>query len=159
MPYTEIIPTTRMILSPYIYKAVLMTGPDSYQEYFQKRWLEGESFINCEHDTVFFPGAIEELEKCPRPWCAFHTSINGDFMRGQMAPLALAKFSAELIEEYPDIWTEMTEVAKEKNNPTPKWMWCDAWLQKCIKQRCHQHYPPVLNAKPNIVQEHTHEID
>lgn len=150
LPYTIIQPATRIILSTYNYEPVLMTGEDDYLNYFKQRWQEGESFINCEHDTVFWHGAVEELERCPEEWCAYgqygQGFGEGQFVDGEPPTLALMKFRAEFIEKYPDVWDLMP--ANNPLGPTPKWQWCDTWLSMYTKEKgivCHQHFPPVAN--------------
>jgi hypothetical protein len=48
-----------------------MTDDFSYGRYFRERWDEGKTFINVEHDTAFWPGALEEIWDCPEPLCIF----------------------------------------------------------------------------------------
>lgn len=154
VPYTWYNPDTYKCLQRYEYTPVRMIKDTDYYAYFKQRWAEGDSFINCEHDTVFWDGAIESLEQCPEGWCAFATDENVDFRRSSLPPLALAKFSDSFIQQYPDIW----------DNPdwaewpgVPMWQILDAWLHRHAGQRgvrCHQHFPSVINANPvkNVVE-------
>jgi hypothetical protein len=158
VPYTALNPLTIICLAFYDHECIEMVDDDSYCGYFQQRWKDGESFINCEHDTVFWLGAIESLERCPEPWCAFDTQDFGAFKRGKMPPLALAKFSAPFIKKYPDVWDEMADTVSYPGvvqaGCAPSWMWCDAFLHGYManeKVRCHQHFPPVLNDKETFV--------
>lgn len=153
VPYTTIQPATKMVLMHYNYDPVRMTDSDSYLNFFKKRWEEGESFINIEHDVIFGRGAIEELERCPKGWCAFGTSESDSFDNGTTAPLALAKFSSWFIEEYPNLWKEKPVELKDYKNPT--WQICDIWIQRYMEPKvCHQHYPSIVNANPvkNVVK-------
>ncbi len=141
-----------------------MVEDDDYRRYFVQRWGDGESFINCEHDTVFERGAIEELENCPEEWCAY--SVGGNdavwdqekgkvkvlpfrikhFVDGVIPTLALMKFESSFIKKYPDVWNGLLESDRE-----PKWVWCDSWLDGYTRPKgilCHQHYRKVVNANP-----------
>jgi hypothetical protein len=165
IPYTSILPETLKCLEPYDYTPVKMVEENDYPHYFQKRWEEGESFITIEHDTVFEPGAIEELENCPEEWCAY--SIGGydavwdkenakvkilpysikHFVDGIAPTLALIKFESSFIKKYPDLWDGLPERTDLKQ----RWMWCDGWLDGYTRSRdilCHQHYKNVINANP-----------
>ena len=165
VPFTEIQPETKGCLEPYEYSAVEMKEDTDYLHYFQQRWAEGESFINCEHDTIFEKGAIEELENCPEEWCAFgvwgneimfdqetHTAKvkpfhEKHFADGNVATLALMKFGQKFIADYPTIWDEMS--TSKTWMDIPMWRWCDLWLDYYTgKTTCHQHYPRVINANP-----------
>lgn len=164
VPYTKILPATEMVLMPYDYEKVFMPEPDSYYYYFKQRWEDGESFINCEQDSVFWPGAIEDLEKCPEPWCAFGTvndlevpgvqiELQESFAEGANPSLALVKFDAKFMKKYPHIWDTI-----EPPEPSPNWdnvesfRYCDCWLYKQATYIngviCHQHYPSIVNANP-----------
>ena len=172
IPYTEIQPATAACLGPYEHTPIKMINDDDYLRYFQTRWTEKESFINCEHDTVFWHGAIEELEQCPEKWCGFSvisqdvvwdqgngtTNSSGlytkHFVDGVGAPLVLTKFDKDFIEEYPDVWDEMA-VADVSWKDQPKWLWCDSWLDHYMRSKgvvCHQHYPVVKNANPRYAR-------
>jgi hypothetical protein len=136
---------------PYVFFKVKMKKNHDYIRYFQRRWNEKESFINCEHDTVFWPGAIEELKNCPEEWCAFGVihadnrgkalSLTTEFVDGGTPHLALAKFDESFIKKYPKLW----------DNMTGNWDECDKWLCDYTmkeNQICHQHYPPIVNENP-----------
>ena len=160
LPYTVILPATSECLEPYTHCKVEMKDDEAYIRYFQDRWREGESFINCEHDTIFHNGAIEELMECPEEWCAFGEVGNdviwtqGEgpetlplkrFVDGGPTPLALMKFEKRFIDKHPDVWGRIPSDWKS----TPKWRWLDAWLQTFMRLNgivCHQHYPDVINA-------------
>jgi hypothetical protein len=163
VPFTEIQPETKECLAPYDYTPVEMVNDDDYLHYFQQRWNEKESFINCEHDTIFERGAIEELENCSEEWCAFGVWGNEivwdqesskattkhfhekHFVDGNVATLALMKFGQKFIAAHPAIWDEM---AASKFIDIPMWRWCDLWLDNYTQENCHQHYPRVINANP-----------
>jgi len=135
-----------------------MNGDDDYAHYFQERWRREESFINCEHDTIFHKDSIEQLVYCPEPWCAFavdgnDVTIGGKdpvlttlkpFNEGGLAPLCLMKFETPFILRFPNLWDEAWLY-----DDLPSWHHLDAYLYEYTKERsavCHQHYPNVINA-------------
>jgi hypothetical protein len=125
-----------------------MVRDDDYLTYFQNRWEESESFINCEHDTIFHPKAIKELENCPGEWCAFGVTTQAQcFVDGEVPTMALMKFGKEFIKKCPFIWGDMAAT----DPPLPVWNMCDSWLNNYTRAMgvvCHQHYPDVVNANP-----------
>jgi hypothetical protein len=166
LPFTEIQPGTLTSLTPYEYVPIAMEDNFSYPRYFKGRWREGESFINCEHDTIFHKGAIEELIRCPEIWCAFGVSYADKYAQGTAPNLSLVKFTSEFIKKFPDLWEQMEDVeyvakawgVKPSNFETFKqnvwsspWTLCDAWVFMAATTEgivCHQHYPDVVNANP-----------
>jgi hypothetical protein len=156
VPYTEIQPATLEALKPYEFTPVRMVTDYDYLNYFHTRWEHGECFVNCEHDTVFHAGAIEELENCNYEWCAFGISESDNFVEGTVVSLAMMRFKARFIKKCPDLWEKMytTDIGYWG---LPSWKWCDVWLQRYTRKKgiiCHQHYPPVVNANPNPIVEH-----
>lgn len=174
VPYTEIGIATRYALLPYNYKPLKMIGDDGYLDFFKQRWAERESFIICEHDVAFWPGAIEGLEACPRHWCAYGVphkdavwSADGnpdnskwcvpEFTDGAIAYFCLVKFEREFIENYPDVWEDFADAdvlwpdRPDRLKTLPSWGWLDTWLDHYMRARdviCHQHHPGVLNVNP-----------
>jgi hypothetical protein len=159
VPYTQILSATLKSLTQYEFTIIKMDSDDSYLEYFQTRWQDASSFINCEHDTVFHSQAIEELAACPEPWCAFavdgnDVTIGGGlpptlstlkpFSQGGAPPLCLMKFDQNFILRFPHLWAD----AKGWSD-LPSWHYLDAYLDWYTKGKdvvCHQHYPNVINA-------------
>lgn len=140
VPYTQIQPATTACLEGYAYIPVEMVDEFAYGRYFQQRWSVGKPFINCEHDTVFWDGALEQLWDCHEPLCIFGHRPDED-LNVVGAILGLVKFSENLIRQIPTMW--------EKDLT---WLRCDANVSWHIKQagiKIHQHYPHVTNANPN----------
>jgi len=48
-----------------------------YDSLFRRLWAEGEPFILVEHDVLPWPGAVQQLWTCDRPWCAFEYLMLG----------------------------------------------------------------------------------
>lgn len=150
VPYTLLHDATAMVLTGYDYEPVKMVGENDYPKYFQKRWEEGASFINVEHDVVFWHGAIESLQKCEEDWCYFSIAQNDH----SPPRLCLAKFSSNFMKEYPTIWDEFLVAPSHEDVPghtVPKWAYCDVWINHWFPNgdvKGHRHTPPVCNAHP-----------
>lgn len=140
VPYTQLERITRRALSGTGYKAIQMTDDEAYVRYFEERWAKAETFINVEHDIVPWPGALEELWKCPEPWCAHGYRPDDDLTReGYSVFLGCAKISDVLIRALPDCW---------KMKPNRHWNNCDSHLTDYARKHglvVHQHRPAVLN--------------
>lgn len=140
VPYTQLERITRCALGGTGFKAIKMSDDEAYVRYFEERWAEGETFINVEHDVVPWPGAIEELWKCPEPWCAHGYMPYDDLTSDSYSVfLGCAKISGKLIQALPNCW---------KEKPTRHWNNCDGQLTQYARARgfnVHQHHPAVLN--------------
>jgi hypothetical protein len=65
-----------------------LEGTFSYDALIRQLWAEGKPFILVEHDVLPWPGAVQQLWTCPRPWCTFEY-----FMLGEMrVALGCTKF-------------------------------------------------------------------
>ena len=143
VPYTKIQPATAICLKGYNFAAVECKGSHGYFEYMQDRWEEGQSFINIEHDTVFWPGSLEAIRDCAQPWCAYGFAISDDFSKEGCVYLSMAKISKDMIKQLPDVWQE------PKN-----WQVLDCHLTNYAKEHgltVHQHYPSIVNANPKLL--------
>ena len=176
VPFTNIQTATLKCLArePYSYTPVKMVAENDYLTYFRRRWEEGNTFVNCEHDSLFHEGAIQQLVTCPEDWCAFATSPGETivwekknentftivdiikmekFIDGGIPPFALVKFGASFIEKHPDVWDGVEAAEKEWWDMLrmPRWMYLDSWLEKLMHEEgivCHQHFPDIINANP-----------
>lgn len=145
LPFTEIQPATQIALIGYDYIPVKMEGEYGYSDFFKRRWQDGNSFINVEHDCVPWPGAIEELADCPEKWCAFNYGLpnhrkNPHFGDELAIPLGCTKIGKALIESTPDLWDEPIN-----------WLYCDQQLPK-TGNKVHQHYPGIVNANRVLIK-------
>ena len=50
----------------------------AYDRLFRRLWAEGEPFVIVEHDNLPWPGAVQRLWECDRPWCAFEYLMLGE---------------------------------------------------------------------------------
>lgn len=148
IPYTEIQPATKIAMIGYEYTPIETPGEFGYGEYFKQRWEDGQTFINVEHDTVAWPGAIEAIWECPELWCAYDAHL--PVHRGRdihhettAVPIALAKISKEFIERTTGGW--------DKNI---SYLYCDwnlTYLGRDIGVKVHQHFPSIVNANPVLL--------
>ena len=149
VPFTNLQLATQVVLTGYDHQLIKMTADDCYPKYLQTRWREREPFINCEHDVVFWHGALEQLERCDKPWCAF--GMLGEpkpFYNGPAPTLCLARFTTDFIDMYPAMWIDFLKEPDVEG--WPKWRYCDNWLMNYVDarggERCHQHHPPITNS-------------
>src|ERR1043165_9923495 len=119
IPYTKVLDATRVSLRGYQYSTVRVKGKYGYSKFLKSCWDKGESFINIEHDSVLWPGAIESLKSCPQICCAFDYSSTTDWTQPNInsIPLGCMKITAEFMEKLPNIW----------NKPVD-WRECDVYL-------------------------------
>jgi len=57
---------------------VRLDGEFAYDALIRRLWDAGEPFILVEHDVVPWPGAVQQLWTCDRPWCAFEYFMLGE---------------------------------------------------------------------------------
>lgn len=50
----------------------------SYDRLFRKLWADGEPFIIVEHDILPWPGALQQMWLCDKPWCGFEYICFGE---------------------------------------------------------------------------------
>jgi hypothetical protein len=152
-PYTNLNPATEVNLSTYEVTFIEMDGGEAYVHYWQQRWREGETFINCEHDVAFWNGAMESLVNCDKDWCSFGLSKDATRFWNAAAPtFNLVKFTDRFMERYPKVWDDFLEAPPDPEGK-PKWQYCDSWLNNWLgtelgRKECHQHCPGVANANP-----------
>ena len=91
-----------------------VSGNDvAYGDLIAILWEQGESFLLCEHDVLATPALLEEMARCPSPWCgAFAWRYSGAVRDGETRPqlpvrdrefgLFLSKFSADLLRRTPN---------------------------------------------------------
>jgi hypothetical protein len=141
VPYTRLQPATETVLRGYPVEFYPLEGDDGYVYYLKQRWDDGLTFINCEHDTIFWHGAIESLEECLGDWCAY--GLKGESPANPWSPtLNLVKFTDRFISTHPTIWDALLD----EDMPPQKWRLCDGWLRKYVgSEYCHRHTPPVVN--------------
>lgn len=159
-PYTDVQNATLTALSKYFWTELIFVdvhGDWSYLNYFKQRWLEGETFINIEHDVVPWLGAIEEIWNCPHDWCCFTYYCMPGEPHPPPTPIGLVKFSEAFIKQIPDVWKIHKDTYYEwahKLDPdgvTCTWNFLDYFVYEYAKDRGispHEHWPSVVNAKP-----------
>jgi hypothetical protein len=157
LPYTNLHPETEAAVKAtgHPYDTADVSGDDrAYFRLFCDLWEAGDSFAFVEHDVLIRPDSLDELEKCPSPWCAFE--VDYVHHRPQVG-LGCVKFSAELIAAVPNAMERVEWVGLEKQLPKnlmwdelhPPGHWCrlDAWLQQWVLPTAGMsqcvHRPPL----------------
>jgi hypothetical protein len=137
--------------------------PTAYGDYFTRRWAAGRSFVNVEHDVVPWPGAIDQLVRCPEPWCHFdytdHTDVD-KMNEFRPAIFGCVKFGARIIAATLGVWTVRRQLGSEGfawpdggwlGRGEPEWRTLDSffWLYAADRGwRPHLHHPAVENRHP-----------
>lgn len=57
---------------------VPLVGETDYDALIRRLWAAGRPFILVEHDVLPWPGAVQALWTCDRPWCAFEYFMLGE---------------------------------------------------------------------------------
>lgn len=166
VPHTSLNKATRIFLTSSLHTPVPVTLVDvsanswAYLDYMSLIWDRGEDFINMEHDIVPWPGAVHSLVKCDAPWCFFgylhNVSFYGDHQNSPV--FGLTRFRSEFIASMPDVWKLMRVVYRDHPQP---WRYLDIHMAKYARYkgwRPHQHWPPVLNANPKILDRRFHQL-
>lgn len=55
----------------------------AYDRLFRRLWAEGRPFVIVEHDILPWPGAVQQMWACDRPWCGYQYLVFGE-MRVQL---------------------------------------------------------------------------
>jgi hypothetical protein len=115
---------------------------DSYYHLLAGLWRKRRGFVLVEHDIVVWPGAIQQLEECPEPWCLYPYYASVGWCRDA---LGCTKFSASLLKQYPDCLTEPFPTCC---NHTKYWCGLDRLIAHRLKGyglEPHLHSPAVVN--------------
>lgn len=134
---------------------VPLQGPNDYLAHLEARWSEGVAFVNIEHDIITTPASIALVAGCKRDWC-WHPYEG--VTEPQPINLGLTKFSATFIASTPHLWTDFASSSKVKRarwQRQPTWEMLDGWIAPYAQERGiwpHDHWPPVINARPEGVE-------
>lgn len=105
-------------------------SPQDYPRMLAYAWSDGEPFIVVEHDVLPWPGALDELQECTSPWCAF------PYIQG-------VKLSAFL---------GCTKITPDGPYPShDSWMVSDQAVNVAMQAQgwtLHLHWPPVVHLNP-----------
>lgn len=134
-----IVPHTPEGLKPETRKAVLahapeffpLVGESAYHDLIAALWSQQEGFVTVEQDVVPGPEDIQAIIDCPEPWCAYAYDYPPF---GLYAGMGCAKFSAQLLKEWPQA---MNFCALESDEAHPRKHFCrvDGWLKRYLQQR------------------------
>ncbi len=126
-----------------------VSGSDiAYGELIAKLWQRGESFLLCEHDVLPTRPQLEDIIRCPEPWCAgFAWRYSGAVMPGETRPfkpireretaLFCNKFTADLLRRTPHI-IERVKV---------RWTQVDLALLGGLDAQLHLHEPALTHLR------------
>jgi len=127
----------------------------AYSDLIGNYWRDGRTFILLEDDMAPWPGAIDQLRRCPEPWCRFDYSIG--FGRFGLGTLGCMKFGEPLLRTFPDLWlrwegvhwrnldaTIVKAICDVRGGPTRDQLPADA---DAYLARCHTHTPAIAHAK------------
>lgn len=157
VPYTHVREATYLYLLqhyntpeyPVVWQDV--SGGDwAYNHYLSDSWYAGRTFINLEHDIVPWPGAVESIDQCEKPWCFYGYRADLRMVEIGAANFGLVKFSDVLIATTKNVWKDMRDDPDYSPINKP-WRFNDLWFfQYATKLGFvpHQHWPSVLNAHP-----------
>jgi len=145
VPYTRLHPATARLLNrhaPGHDRVRLAPGDDeAYWRLLARLWSQPGSTLIVEQDVGIRAGVVEELERCPQPWCGFPTAI------GQLLLVCLGctRFSAELKSAEPDL---LDAVGRDASGGVPARVWqrLDVRVFDQLRARGyrqHEHVPAV----------------
>lgn len=130
-------------------------GDDHYAQLFRHLWDKGEEFAIVEHDVIPWPGALEDLARCPESWCAYGYVTSGDLSTQDVPPLGCVKFRPE--GDVP--FEELFALFLESQSPgivaglLPHWSSMDNVIARSLRARgwqVHEHKPGVAHLHPLV---------
>lgn len=137
-PYKHCVAAKALYSEGIEYRIIHPVDDHSYGRIIAGAWQIGESFINVEHDIAPWPGALQALEDCTEPLCAYQYLIRGELTTA----LGCIKFSDTIMKRYAN--------ACEGWEAT-HWMHLDARVISSLewdrKIKVHLHEPPVAHVR------------
>lgn len=115
---------------------------DAYYVLLRGLWHAGGGFVIVEHDIVVWPGAVQQLEDCPEPWCVFPYYSSVGWARDA---LGCTKFSSGLLQRYPDV---LEPPFPDCCQHTTYWCGLDRLISHRLRSHGlepHEHSPAVVN--------------
>lgn len=154
-PYTSLSNATKIFLASPQTVPCPVTMVDvsidehAYHQYLATVWADNRDFINMEHDIVPWPGAIQSLLDCDRPWCFFgyQDMLEDTVAQAGCAMFGLVRFRAKILRDLDGVWS----------CPPLHWRQCDIHFYDYATRNGwapHQHHPSVFNANLRILDQH-----
>jgi hypothetical protein len=153
IPFTKLNKLQDKLLRQYRLKPVYTPMIQEY-DYFNllsRLWWEREPFVLLEHDILPWPGAIEELEACPRPWCSFSYHTKSTQWKsegyGVFQTFGCCKFAPAIMDKVPDIFSKFASTS---------WNHLDAQFGHFMQEAGylpHPHRPWVIHLKGLLDEE------
>lgn len=145
LPYTRLHPVTARLANahaPGHVRARLDPADDAaYWRLLAHSWTQPGSTLIVEQDVGIRAGVIEELERCPEPWCGFPYPIG----RQLLVALGCTRFTAALKAAEPDLLDAVGEDATG-GLPARDWRRLDVRILDHLHARGyeqHRHEPAV----------------
>ena len=145
VPYTSLNPLVPKVLRDYGFTPWFVHLPevDSYWNLLRNLWEMQEDVVIVEHDVIPWPGALEELVACAKPWCSFSylRQITPEKRAvGDYFGFGCVKFARELMEQLPNAFEQMVDHHWSKLDTQFEWF----TYQNSV--RPHHHRPAVVHA-------------
>lgn len=131
------------------YALAPVRADEDYFNYIEAAWNSGASFMTVEQDIVPPPGHLREMMECPEPWCSSPYEYPP---YGLYAGMGCAKFSKELIAQFPDAMKTISTLANDRH-PPKHWCSMDGLLKDYLLQGRGGKWP---EDGPHIHPEVTH---
>jgi hypothetical protein len=139
-PHPDLLPIlSSQGLRPQVIKT---EGSDGYFNFLSDQWAKGKNFISIEGDILPWPGAVQQLEECTKPWCGHAYRLDS----GYLAAFGLVKFRSELMAQAPDVMNRVTDRRWESLDNRVRWL-----LMERLGIDAHQHWPPVIHTNPKYL--------
>jgi hypothetical protein len=121
-----------------LFELFLMEHEYSYSDMFTTLWKRNQGFVSIEHDIVPWPGAIEKLQQCIKPWCSYEYPLAPGTLRPALGCIKVADWT---VHHFPNLY-KMWE--------NRKWNYLDGSVCPALESvtgRTHIHTPPVAHVK------------
>ena len=112
---------------------------EAYYRLFTELWVDNQDFLIIEPDMVVQPQFIQEVEQCRELWCVRTYSCSDDKSQ-QIVALGFARFSAELMEQLPQLPQRLLMHAEDGTASCPWWS-----LDTRIYEELIQKHQPCIH--------------
>lgn len=102
VPYIRLSPHTVAALDAYSPIYVETLGPFGYIDALEREWAQNRGFCLVEQDKVPWPGALDEIWRCPRDWCVFPCKMRQTDQPADFPTLSTVKFGWNMVSSHPD---------------------------------------------------------
>lgn len=116
--------------------------PADYWDLLASQWEHysaGGPITVVEQDVVPAPGVVDDMERCPRPWCSSPYRLGTGVWLTE--GLGCTKFSAKLVARHPDLMARVGEI-DDDGLPAKDWHRLDVRIARVLTQmgyKVHAH--------------------